>query len=62
LFRFLSRKNEIEKQLNSTIITDQKSNLSRPPKQKATNNFEAELPSLDFLARQSFSGGGIDSP
>ncbi len=40
------------------ITAYQKSNLSRAPKQESMNILESELPSLDFFARQSFSGSG----
>jgi hypothetical protein len=35
---------------------------ARPPKQESKNIFEAKLPSLDFLARHSFSNGGFYLP
>jgi hypothetical protein len=49
LFRFLSRKNERKELLKRTILAYQKSNLTRAPKQEATNILEANLPSLDFF-------------
>jgi hypothetical protein len=59
LFRFLSRKNERKELLNRTVLADQKSNLTRAPKQETTNILEPNLPSLDFLASHSFSDGWL---